>query len=313
MNTSMKQRIALGLVPVALSAMTALSGCATGGGHGQMTFGTPEKAVLALGAAAGSGDQKKLEEIFGRDSAEVLSSGDDVADQQGALKARDAIAQKVTFEDRDSKTKVAVIGDDAWPFPIPLVKERGGWRFDTEAGVEEIENRRVGRNELSVLATLHAIVDAQAEYFAGRHDGRTKTYAGKLISSDGKQDGLYWPTPEGKPESPLGPLVADAEAEGYTPGEGEPEPYHGYFYRILKAQGASAPGGAKSYVDGKGAMTKGFAVVAWPAKYGSSGVMTFVVDRKGIVFQKDLGEETATAAAAITAFDPDDSWNPTAD
>jgi len=320
MNTSMKNSIALTLIPVGLSALAALSGCAVtnngGTRSGQKTFGSPEQAVLALGAATGSDDQQKLDELFGKDSAEVLSSGDEVADQQDALKAKEAIAQKVSFEDRDDKTKVAVIGDDAWPFPIPLVKERGGWRFDTEAGIEEIGNRRVGLNELFVLATLHAIVDAQEEYFAGRHDGRTKTYAGRIISSEGKRDGLYWPTPEGRPVSPLGPLVADAEAEGYTPGdneEGEPEPYHGYFYRILKAQGAKAPGGAKSYVDAKGAMTRGFAVLAYPAKYGSSGVMSFVVDRKGIVFQKDLGEDTEAAAAAITAYEPDDSWNPTAD
>ena len=316
MTTRKQSNIALALVLSGLAAMAALAGCSatnTATHEGQVTFATPEKAVAALGAFAGTGDIKRAEEIFGASGVELLRSGDDVADRQGALHAKELIQEKVAFEEKDKKTTVALFGNEAWPFPIPLVKERGGWRFDTEAGREEIENRRIGRNELSVLATLHAVVDAQREYFAGRHDGRSRTYAQRVISTKGKQDGLYWPTPEGKPASPLGPFVAEATAEGYSSGNTEPKPYHGYYYRILTAQGANAPGGAKSYLDARGAMTNGFAMIAWPAKYGNSGVMTFVVDQRGLVYQKDLGDETASAAAAITAFDPDESWTPTGD
>ena len=244
MKTETKNSIGLALVPFGLAFVTALSGClATNSATntGQTTFRTPEAAVAALGEVAGSGDQKKVEEIFGADSADLLNSGDDVADHERALGIKELIHEKVAFEDLDDETKAALFGNDAWAFPIPLVKASGGWRFDTEAGREEIENRSIGLNELAVLATLHAVVDAQREYFAGRHDGRSGAYAKRVISSKGKQDGLYWPTPEGKPESPLGPFVAEASTDGYsTGGFSELTPFHGYFYRMLVAQGPNA-------------------------------------------------------------------------
>jgi hypothetical protein len=188
------------------------------------------------------------------------------------------------------------------------------WRFDVEAGREELLNRRIGRNEITTLAVLHAYVDAQREYFAAGRDGNPPAYAQKLWSDEGKHDGLYWPSAAGEPESPVGEFVAKAAGEGYRRGtDPAPDPYHGYYYRILKAQGKSAPGGEKSYLDEKGLMTKGFAAIAWPAVYGQGGVMTFIVNQQGIVFQKDLGEETEKAAAAITAFNPDEGWDPTAD
>ena len=322
MNTKMQKQIALALAPLGLVAMIGLSGCsATNSSHSahfakdpsRTTFATPEAAVAAIAEIAGKGDVQKVEAIFGAGSADLIQSGDEVADRERALEIKGLIEEKVAFEDLDDKTKAALFGNEAWPFPIPLIKVSGGWQYDTEAGREEIENRRIGINEIQALATLHAFVDAQREYFAGRHDGRTGVYAKRVISSKGKQDGLYWPTPEGKKPSPLGPLIAEASAEGYSTENTEPKPFHGYYYRVLTAQGPHAPGGARSYLDSTGAMTKGFAMVAWPAKYGNSGLMTFLVDHKGIVFQKDLGEQTSAAAAAITAFDPDDTWAPTGD
>jgi len=312
MSTTIQHRLTLAL---GLAAAVALSGCSTMNSSnetGQIKFRTPEEAVAAVADVAGTGNQPRVDQIFGANSADLLQSGDETADRNRAGEIKALIQQKVAFENLDATTKAALFGNDAWPFPIPLVKERGGWRFDTEAGREEIENRRVGLNELETLATLHTIVDAQKEYRAGRHDGRSGAYARRVISSEGKHDGLYWPAPEGKVQSPLGPRIADAAAEGYA-ASGEPTPYHGYFYRMLTAQGASAPGGAKDYLDAKGGMTKGFAMLAWPAKYGNSGKMTFVVGKQGIVYQKDLGEGTAEAASAIPALDPDESWTPTGD
>ncbi len=302
---------------IALASFGAavLAGCATMGtpaNPGQTTFPTPEAAVAALGEVAGQHDVARVEAIFGPGSTDLLWSGDEVADRERGQAIQELIEQKVSFGDLDEQTKVAMFGADDWPFPIPLAKVRGGWQFDTEAGREEIANRRIGGNELETLATLHAVVDAQREYRATR--GRSRAYAKKVLSSKGKKDGLYWPTAEGEPESPLGPLVAEAAEEGYsTEASDEPRPYHGYFYRMLEEQGPNAPGGAKKYVDAKGEMTGGFAMVAWPATYGNSGKMTFLVDRQGIVFQKDLGEDTAEEAASIRAYDPDDSWTPTGD
>jgi len=207
---------------------------------------------------------------------------------------------------------IALLGEAAWEFPIPLVAVGNGWRFDVEAGREEITNRRVGRNELSTIATLREMVDAQREYAAEGRDGHPPAFASRLLSTPGRHDGLYWPVAEGEPESPLGEFVAAAAEEGYRSGEA-PIPYHGYHYRLLTAQGACAPGGPRDYLDAEGLLTGGFAVIAWPATYGSSGVMTFQVNRQGIVFQKDLGPGTRDAVAAIRAYDPDGSWTPTSD
>jgi hypothetical protein len=194
------------------------------------------------------------------------------------------------------------------------VRAGGGWRFDVEAGLEELENRRIGRNELLTLATLHEFVEAQREYRSTGRDGNPPAYAQGLFSSGGKHDGLYWPAAPDEPESPLGPLVAAAAAEGYQQQDGAgPTPFHGYFYRLLRAQGPSAPGGARSYLDGRGLLTGGFALLAWPAKHGNSGIMTFQVNQQGLVFQKDLGPDTAAAAARITCYAPDESWDPTGD
>jgi hypothetical protein len=200
-------------------------------------------------------------------------------------------------------------GKDAWPFPIPIVKDGAGWRFDTKAGKEEVLNRRIGRNELSAIQVVQAYVDAQREYYLRNpQNDKLLHYAQKFVSAQGKRDGLYYATKSGERASPLGPLLLGAKAEGYARGEGgKPTPYHGYHYRILKAQGPDAPGGAYDYVV-KGTMLGGHALIAWPANYGNSGVMTFVVNHDGVVYEKDLGPDSAAAVGKITRFNPDKSW-----
>jgi len=204
---------------------------------------------------------------------------------------------------------VLEVSKDAWPLPIPIVMKRGTWRFDTRAGKEEILNRRVGRNELNTIQVCLAYVDAQRDYadLIREIDGRRK-YAQQLFSEPGMKDGLYWEARPGEPPSPLGPLVAEAQKEGYKRNpDSKPSPYHGYFYRILKAQGRNAPGGNYDYVvDGN--MIGGFALIAYPATYGSSGVMTFMVNQDGVVYQKDLGEDTLSVAPGLTEYDPDGTW-----
>jgi hypothetical protein len=273
------------------------------------TFATPEEAAQRVHDLAGAGDAAGVEEVFGPGSMDMFRSDDPAQDKEAAAKVRALIEEKVAFEDFDDHTKVALFGDKAWPFPIPLVKSEDRWRFDTAAGREELLNRRIGYNELSTLGTLHAYVDAQFEYHRAGHDGLPAAFAQRVESTEGKHDGLYWAAAEGEEESPLGDLLAGAAALNSP----DPQPFNGYYYRILTSQGKNAPGGEKSYLDKKGLMTGGFAGVAWPAKYGNSGVMTFLISHRDIVFQKDLGPGTAEAAAAITSFDPDPTWAPTGD
>ncbi len=274
-------------------------------------FTTPEDAVRAL--VDTQGDRQRAEQILGSQGLEMLSSGDEVADRQDAQAVREMAMRRIAFEDLGEDRKVALLGDEGWPLPIPLVREAGGWTFDVAAGQEELHTRRIGRNELSTLATLHALVDAQREYALEGRDGFSPAFARRILSEPGEHDGLYWPVSEGEPDSPLGPLVAEAAAEGYRREEGAPLPYHGYHYRILTAQGPSAPGGERSYLDAQGLMTGGFAALAWPASYGNSGIMTFMVNQQGLVFQKDIGPETAGAVERIERYDPDASWTPTGD
>ena len=276
-------------------------------------FKTPEEAVKALAQVIKTPDDARSEALFGKGWRELLGSGDAVADRKDGLKVGAMIKEKVAFEDIEGNRKVLLLGNAKWPFTVPLVKDGELWRFDVAAGAEELLNRRVGKNELLTLATLHAYVDAQREYQGTGRDGNPPAYAQKLWSEEGRHNGLYWPSAPGEPESPMGDLVAQAAGEGYRDNAAVRDPYHGYFYRILAAQGKSAPGGPKSYLDEKGLMTKGFGAIAWPAIYGKGGVMTFVVNQQGIVFQKDLGEQTEAAAAAITTYDPDETWDPTGD
>jgi hypothetical protein len=207
-------------------------------------------------------------------------------------------------------SQILLVGADNFPFPIPLKKNgTGQWYFDAPAGKDEILSRRIGRNELAVIDACAALANAQAEYFSRRHDSASpKQYALKFISDPGKQNGLYWESPEGKPKSPLGPLVAFATAEGYSAKANSHAPFHGYYFHMLTKQGSNARGGAKDYlVNGK--MVHGFALVAYPAEYGNSGVMTFIINQDGVLFQKDLGKTTTETATALSAFDPDTGWN----
>lgn len=273
------------------------------------TFETPEQAIQAMADVIGTHDTRRIEQIFGPGSVEMFESGDEDADRENGERVKAMIAAGVAFEDYDDHTKIALLGDQQWPVPIPLVQENGRWRFDTANGREELLNRRIGHNELATLSTLHEIVEAQREYFAAGRDGNPPAYAQRFLSTEDRQDGLYWPSEDGAEPSPLGDLLADSEI---TSRQG-PQPFQGYFYRMLKSQGSNAPGGAKDYVGVEGLMQGGFAVIAWPAKYANSGVMSFQMNQRGIVYQKDLGADTETAAAAITAFDPDASWTPTGD
>jgi hypothetical protein len=275
----------------------------------QKTFASPEDAARELIAALQSGDAKAMLDVLGPGSGEIVQSGDAVADKASRERFVRAYAESNRLERSGDTKAVLGVGNDAWPFPIPIVKAAGGWRFDARQGKEEILNRRVGRNELSAVQAMLAYVDAQREYYLRNPQGeKLLHYAQKFASAPGKRDGLYFPTQAGERPSPLGPLFASAKAEGYAKGDGGlPVPYHGYRYRIIRGQGVSAPGGAYDYV-AQGRMIGGFALVAWPASYGSSGVMTFIVNHGGVVYEKDLGPDTAAAVQKVTRFNPDKSW-----
>ena len=275
----------------------------------QESFATPDDALKAVIDDLKSENLSGLVKIFGPGIEPILNSGDPVADQNARERFVASAEEQHRF-DGSGDTLTLVVGKDDWPFPIPLKKVNERWRFDTAAGKEEILDRRIGENELSTIQTMLAYVDAQDDYadFQRQRSGMPE-YAQRILSSPGKMDGLYWPSAEGEPQSPLGPLVAAARAVGYRKSAkvGEPSPYHGYFYKVLTAQGPNAPGGAIDYIV-NGRMIGGFGLVAWPARYGDSGVMTFMVNHDGAVYQKNLGPPTATLVPAISGFDPDPSW-----
>lgn len=277
----------------------------------QQAFKSGDAAVEALIGAARSGDRNGILTILGRDATDIVSSGDAVADAATLKRFLEAYDEKHTVSKENDSTEILVIGHEDYPFPIPLVRANDTWKFDTAAGRQEILFRRIGRNELDVIQTCLAYVDAQDEY-ADKDRGEGKgAYAQRVISSPGKKDGLYWPDASGNDESPLGELVAEATSQGYRTGAGR-TPYHGYYFKILTQQGSSAPGGAMNYIV-HGKMIGGFALVAYPATYRNSGVMTFIVNHTGTVYQKDLGPRTAEIADKMTDFDPDQSWKPVAD
>ena len=278
-------------------------------GHAkQEHFATADAAAQALAAALKANNTKTVLNILGARAKPLIDSGDKVADQEVHDRFVQMYDEAHSLAMSGDAKAVLQIGKDEWPFPIPIVKEAAGWRFDTEAGEEEIINRRIGRNELSAIQAALAYVDAQHEYYARNPDGTPLLhYAMKISSSKGKRDGLYWDTAPGEAESPLGPVFAAARSQGYKPGQGKPIPYHGYYFRILTAQGADASGGAYDYV-AQGKMIGGFALVAYPAVWDSSGVMTFIVNQDGVVYQKDLGPNTASIARAMKAFNPDSTW-----
>jgi hypothetical protein len=277
------------------------------------TYPTPLAAADALFTAGAQNDLAALEAALGPGADRVLSSGDAVADKDQRAAFLKAALEKTTLVSMSDTTVFLLVGADDWPFPIPLVKGSAGWRWDTVVGKEEILARRIGRNELTTIGLCQAFVQAQREFARSNPDSSgLGTYADRFFSSPGKHDGLYWPAKDGEPASPLGPFAATAAHEGYTAPDAAsgPKPYHGYFFRILKSQGKDSPGGAKDYVK-DGRMTGGFALVAWPAQYGNSGIMTFLVNQTGIVFQKNLGARTAELGKAMTQFNPDSTWSVT--
>jgi hypothetical protein len=294
------------LVGVVLLAVTRCFAAAAQ----QKSFTAAEEAVKAAVTAAKNNDDKGLLAIFGPQAKDLIFSGDPVADKQRRAQFLRAYDENHRLETEGENT-ILVIGKNEWPFPIPLVKKGERWVFDTEKGKQEVLNRRIGENELYTIQSCLAIVDAQREYAMQIHDNDKSgllEYAQKFISDPGKKNGLYWETKAGEPQSPLGPIMARARGEGYqVKASPTPVPYHGYYYKILTAQGKDAPGGAYSYLV-KGKMIGGFAVVAYPAEYGNSGVMTFIVNHDGKVFQKNLGKNTAAIASAMKEYNPDKSW-----
>ncbi|MGO8983889.1 MAG: DUF2950 domain-containing protein [Terriglobales bacterium] len=306
---SRKMMVTTQLSLVAL--MLFLAACSKPAQPSAKTFASPDDAGSALLAAAKSGDQNALLAIFGPGSKEIIFSGDAVQDKNVVDAFVAAYGTMHRYRKMPDNAQILIVGADNFPFPIPLKKNNAGqWYFDTAAGKDEILARRIGRNELAVIDVCGALADAQAEYFFMPHsDGTTKQFAVKFISDTGKQNGLYWEPADGQPKSPLGPLAAFATDEGYNVKQSSHTPFHGYYFHMLKKQGSHAPGGAKDYVvDGK--MSGGFAFVAYPAEYGNSGVMTFIINQDGVLLQKDLGKTTTETAIAMTEFDPGEGWTP---
>jgi Protein of unknown function (DUF2950) len=269
----------------------------------QRIFSSPEDASNALLSAARNNDERAALDILGPDGKQIISSGDATEDARARANFVEKYQQMHRLVKEPDGTTTLYIGAENWPTPIPLVNKNNSWYFDTEAGKKEILYRRIGQNEISTIRVCQELAAAEKEYYSAHHE-----YAQKLISDEGLHNGLYWKAADGEPLSPIGPLVASAVAEGYRKDQaGAPTPFHGYYYRILTQQGKKAQGGAKNYI-AKGKMTDGFAFVAYPAEYRSSGVMTFLVGNDGVVYQKDLGKKAGVLAKAMKQFDPDSYW-----
>jgi len=284
---------------------------ASAGDIKQKSYASPEEAVKVLIDAIKANNNQELLAIFGPEGKEIISSGDEVADKNARERFLSDYEEKNKLEEETPDKVVLDVGSDDWPFPIPIVKKGERWVFDTKDGKDELLSRRIGRNELNTIQVMHAYVDAQREYVSKGRDGKGDIeFAQKIISTEGKHDGLYWKAKEREEESPFGPLIAEAVKGGYTLKKkqgGQPIPYHGYFFKILKAQGKDAPGGQYVYVV-NGKMILGFALLAYPASYGSSGIMTFIINQDDAVYQKDLGKNTAKIAESITKYNPDSTW-----
>ena len=293
---------AVGLAIIGLLSLGAVASEA----RTQQTYKTPDEAAAALVQAVRSNSDRLMLSILGPEGAHIVSSGDAAEDARIRNQFTAAYDAKHSIRQEGDKATL-IVGDKDFPFPVPLVRTRGAWNFDTVAGRQEILARRIGRNELSAIQACLAFYDAQYEYAEKDRTGSgIRTYAQRIASQPGKKDGLYWPTAQGGEESPLGPLAANAAADGYRVGEAR-APFHGYFYKVLTKQGAAAKGGSLDYV-ANGHMIGGFALVAWPAVYGVSGIKTFVVSHNGVVYESDLGPRTARLAERMTAFDPGTGW-----
>ena len=295
---------------VTLAAAGLLRGAAVrADAAGPRVFATPEEAVRALIAAVKAKDPGALVAFFGPAGQDLVDTSDAATGRRNREVFVAAVAEGWRLGDVGPGRKELILGNEAWPFPVPLVKTAAGWSFDVLAGREEVLNRRIGRNELAVIRVLQDYVAAQRAYAAAGHDGKPAgRYARHFGSDSGRQNGLYWPARRGEPRSPLGILVAEASEQGYRRHGAGPSPFHGYYFRILEGQGKSAKGGAAEYVVG-GEMTGGFALVAWPVHYGESVVMTFVVNQDGVGYQKDLGPDTTAAVEKVMRYDPDATWS----
>lgn len=294
--TSLHRAASVGVVViVSLALMSSVS-------WAQQSFTSPEDAAAALAVAVKSGTKREMLKVLGSRAADIIKSGDDVADAQTRKAFVSTYDAKHSIKADGNKKATLILGTEDFPFPIPLVNNKTGWEFDADAGRIEILYRRIGRNELDAIQTCLAYVDAQNEYAEKDRGAGVGVYAQRIVSSSGKKDGLFWR--DDSDPSPLGELAAQASAEGYR---GNGEPYHGYYFRVLKGQGPDAPGGAHYYVV-NGKMIGGFALIAFPADYGNSGVMTFLVNHAGTVYQKDLGRRTEIIAERILLFDPDQTW-----
>jgi hypothetical protein len=308
---SNKLRYSLSLVIFITSfASRALFAASETEANKAQSFASPEEASKALVEAARANDNNKISELFGSQYAQLFSSGDEVEDATNRKEFLKLVEEKSSVESREPNKAILHFGQNDWTFPVPVVNNGGQWRFDAEQGKQEILNRRIGRNELNTLGVIRGYVEAQSEYASIDRDGdEVSEFATKLRSEPGKFDGLYWETSPDQPESPLGPLVAEAKAAGYKlKGSSDaPTPYHGYYYKILTRQGSNAPGGKYDYII-NGNMIAGFALVAFPAEYGISGIMTFVVNHQGKIYQKNLGPKTTELALAMKSYDPDPTW-----
>jgi hypothetical protein len=302
---------AVGAAVLPCALLVALSACRkTETGPRHRTFATPEEAVRVLAETVKGGNLDEVLAIFGPDGQALVDSSDPVTARRNREVFTIAVAEKWRLEDEGASRKTLIIGNEAWPFPIPIVKEGNAWRFDTAAGKEEILARRIGRNELAAMGVCQTYVNAQRLYAARGHDGKPRgLYARAFHSDAGRQNGLYWPAARGEKRSPLGDVLAAAadDAAARRAATGTPQPFHGYYFKILTAQGAAAPGGARDYVT-NGDLSGGFALVAWPAQYDVTGIMTFVVNQEGVLWEKDLGPGSDAVARAMSLYDPDASW-----
>jgi hypothetical protein len=306
----MRRSLSARVFACALLALLASSATAAGQTATQRTFAAPDDAVKALFDAVKTGNLDALLAIFGPEGRELGAGSDPATARMNRQVFTVAAREQWHLEDATAGRKTLVVGNEEWPFPVPLVKGADGWRFDAEAGKEEVLARRIGRNELEAIATCRAYVTAQQRYAQQGHDGKPAgVHATKFQSDPGKENGLYWPAARGQKRSPFGDLVAQAAEEGRPLGgdRTQPTPFHGYYFKILTGQGAAASGGGKSYIV-KGEMSGGFAVVAWPAQYDATGVMTFIVNRDGTVRERDLGPQTDATARKMTVYNPDASW-----
>jgi Protein of unknown function (DUF2950) len=311
----LQQAVRLNAPKLAMLPLIALLGLATTvplmaqAVSGQKTFVSASEAVQALVTAARSGDPAQLQPLLGPQARELIASGNLGDAKQVLANFVKAYGQKHSISVEAQGIEYLQVGPGNWPFPFPIVRDGRMWYFDVDRGNQEIVYRRVGRNELGAIAVCEGYVQSQIEYASKGHDGNSSgVYASRFHSDAGEQDGLYWVTSEGKPASPMGPLVADAAVAEPQPSGATTAPYYGYLYKILTAQGPEAEGGEKSYIV-NGKLTGGFALIAYPAHYGSSGIMTFIVNRDGVIYQQDLGDNTSALASQITAYNPDSSWN----